>query len=72
MKWNTALTAEQEWRSNMKLNICFANSTLTVDDYDDIEDVKEAIKYKEKWVYLFYQKQYVNLDMVENIVIIDD
>ena len=43
-----------------------SHNTISVNDYDDIEEIKESIKRKEKWIEI--DGFYINLDNVEYIV----
>ncbi len=52
-------------RETREMTITFINGKyLTVENYDDMKDIENAIKAKEKFIYLFNTNYYLNLDTV--------
>ena len=51
--------------NSLKL-VFISGNTISVNDYGDIEEIKESIKKKEKWIEI--DGFYINLDNVDYIV----
>lgn len=49
--------------------IGFSHASMTVTSSTDVMELKKAIIFKKQWVYLPDAHQYVNLNMVENIMV---